>query len=55
MKNRFYLTLIILAVLLLALGRLIVRPPVAILSGRRGRQDPRVSAGLSTRFSTHPS
>jgi hypothetical protein len=36
MKNRFYLSLIILAVLLLALGRLIVRPPVAVLSTRKG-------------------
>ena len=36
MKNRFYLSLIILAVLLLALGRLIVRPPVALLRTGRG-------------------
>jgi hypothetical protein len=35
MKNRFYLSLIILAVLLLALGRLIVRPPVVVLGTRR--------------------
>ena len=31
MKKRFYLGLIVFAVLLLAIGRLIVRPPVARL------------------------
>jgi hypothetical protein len=44
MKNRFYLSLIVLAVLLLALGRLIVRPPVPALVTRKGRGDPRFSA-----------
>jgi hypothetical protein len=31
MKKRFYIGLIIFAVLLLALGRLIVRPPAALV------------------------
>jgi len=37
MKKRFYIGLIVFAVLLLALGRLLVRPPVARLwaSARR--------------------
>jgi hypothetical protein len=43
MKKRFYLGLIILAVLLLALGRLILRPPATVLGTRRGRRDPRFS------------
>jgi hypothetical protein len=34
MKTRFYISLIVLAVLLLALGRLIVRPPVPGLLAR---------------------
>jgi hypothetical protein len=47
MKKRFYLGLIILAVLVLALGRLIVRPPVAVLTRKRERRALRFSAGLS--------
>jgi hypothetical protein len=45
MKNRFYSSLIILAVLLLALGRLIVRPPVARVWGtaRRSVKAPELS------------
>ena len=53
MKKRFYISLIVFAVLSLALGRLIVRPPVAVLGTRRRRRDPSFSPGLSTRFSTH--
>jgi hypothetical protein len=37
MKKRFYIGLIVLAVLLLALGRLIVRAPVGMLGTRRRR------------------
>jgi hypothetical protein len=40
MKNRFYIGLIVFAVLVLALGRLIVRPPVAVLGTRKGGRDP---------------
>jgi hypothetical protein len=43
MKNRFYIGLIVLAVLLLAFGRLIVRPPGAVLGTRRGSRDSRCS------------
>jgi hypothetical protein len=43
MKKRFYLGLIILAVLLLAFGRLILRPPAAVRGTRRGRRAPRFS------------
>jgi hypothetical protein len=53
MKKRFYIGLIIFAVLLLALGRLILRPPAAVLGTKRGRRDPRFSPGPSTRLSTH--
>jgi hypothetical protein len=49
MKKRFYLGLIVFAVLLLALGRLIVRLPAAVLGTRRTRRDPGFSVGLSTR------
>jgi hypothetical protein len=55
MKKSLYVGLIVFAVLLLALGRLIVRPPAVMRGTRRGRRAPRVSAGLSTGFSTHPS
>jgi hypothetical protein len=53
MKTRFYIGLIVFAILLLALGRLIVRPPVRVLATRRRRRD--FSARPSTRFSTDPS
>jgi hypothetical protein len=58
MKKRFYLGLIILAVLLLALGRLIVRPPVARAwtNARRpvkAPERPAFGTGFSTRSSTH--
>jgi hypothetical protein len=49
MKKRFYIGLIVLAVLLLALDRLIVRAPVGMLGTRR--RDPGVSPGLSTHLS----
>ena len=42
MKKRLYIGLIVLAVLLLALGRLIVRAPVGMLGTRR-RRDPGLS------------
>jgi hypothetical protein len=42
MKKRFYIGLIVLAVLLLALGRLMVRAPVGMLGTRR-RRDPGLS------------
>ena len=48
MKKRFYIGLVVFAVLLLALGRLIVRPPVPALGTRWRRRVPRLSAGLST-------
>jgi len=44
MKKRLYIGLIVFAVLLLALGRLIVRPPVALLGPRKERRDPRFSS-----------
>jgi hypothetical protein len=50
MKNRFYIGLIVFAVLMLALGRLIVRPPVAVLATRRRRHHQRFSRRLSARF-----
>jgi hypothetical protein len=34
MRKRFYIGLIVLAVLLLALGRLVVRPPAVLARGR---------------------
>jgi hypothetical protein len=52
MKKRFYIGLIIFAILLLALGRLIVHPPVARLQARRRRRARGFSVGPSTRFST---
>ena len=54
MKKRFYIGLIVFAVLALALGRLIVRPP-GLPGVRRRRRHPRFGSGLSTRLSTHPS
>jgi hypothetical protein len=52
MKTRFYIGLIVFAVLLLALGRLVVRPPV-VLGTRRKRRDWRFRRGLPARFPTH--
>jgi hypothetical protein len=51
MKKRLYLGLIILAVLLLALGRLIVRPPAAVLGATRRHRHLGSSDGLSTHLS----
>jgi hypothetical protein len=42
MKTRFYIGLIVIAVLLLTLGRLVVRPPV-VLGTRRTRRNRRLS------------
>jgi len=53
MKKRFYIGLIVFAVLLPALGRLIVHPPAGVLETRRRRRDQMFSPGLSTRSSTH--
>jgi uncharacterized membrane protein len=55
-KKHLYIGLIVFAVLLLALGRLIVRPPVAGVwtSARRPGKAPKrpaLSTGLSTRSS----
>ena len=54
MKKYLYIGLIVFAVLLLALGRLIARPPVAGVwtSARRPVKAPKRPA-LSTGFSTH--
>jgi hypothetical protein len=49
MKKRLYIGLIVFAVLLLAFGRLIVRPP-RVLRKRRGLPRPSSSAGSSTPF-----
>jgi hypothetical protein len=49
MKKRFYIGLIVFAVLALALGRLIVRPPGLPRVRRRWRH-PRFGSGLSTRL-----
>jgi hypothetical protein len=48
MKKRFYIGLIVFAVLLLAFGRLIVHPPARVLGTRRRRRDQRFSPRLST-------
>lgn len=58
MKKNLYIGLIVFAVLLLAFGRLIARPPVAGVwtSPRRPVKAPKrpaLSTGFSTRSSTH--
>lgn len=49
MRKRFYIGLIVLAVLLLALGRLIVHPPATVLGTRRRRSFPRYPPGPAKR------